>query len=462
MSVRQAILGLLLALSLVPLAGGSLAWQDGASEEGNEAQSQFPGVPLAQPSYDTLRVASNGETLPYHVWVDWVPELVTTPDGGAWTFFGAQTRLGDGPASRRLFASRFDPELRVWLPAEALPGDRVQFGPAAVADSQGRVHLVYSELTPDDAGKGSTLLYARFDADGARSEPIAVASDPAAGFQMMPALAADAADRVHAVWRDQRGVSAEARAALPANADLYGSALVDGTWSTAEPVTVREADDVSAAWPLLAVDGDRLVAVWSLYQGTTEEEMKTAFRVEWSSRSTDGRGDWSPPRPIVEQRDDEIGGRLIDLAGSDAGVAVIYGRFARATNQLALKRLPPGGDEWSADVALSAGDYGYLPTMAMTSEGRAFVVYNTRRTRNVEIGAISVLPEGTGTAAVTLTASEDGVQARAAVALDAAGRPWVVYMHQPVGSSAATEIRTLRGIALGPVIELATATPTAP
>lgn len=448
MPVRRAVLGLLLALVLLPLAAAPLAAQEEDTAAVDDTQPQFPGVPLAQPSYDTLRVADNGATLPYHVWVDWVPELVTTSDGGAWAFFGAQARLGEGPASRRLFASRFDPALRVWLPASPMPGERVQFGPAAVVDSLGRVHLVYSELTGDAAVPGSTLLYVRLDRDGTRTDPVAVATNPASGFQMMPALAVDAADRVHALWRDQRGVSAEARTALPANADLYGATLVDDRWGAVEAVTVREAADVNAAWPLLAVAGDRLVAVWSLYKGTTEEEMKTATRVEWSTRPADASGAWAPPQTLVERNQDEIGGRLIDLAGSDDGVAVIYGRFARSANQLALKRLPKGGDAWSPDLPLSTGDYGYLPTLAMTPDGRAFVVYNTRRNRDVEIGTVSVLPDGTVAPPVSLTASEDGVQARAAVAVDATGRPWVVYMHQPVGSSAATEIRALRGAVL--------------
>ena len=46
-----------------------------------------------------------------------MPQIVTTPDGGAWAFFTAQIRTEEGYGDRRLFASRFDPELRVWLPA---------------------------------------------------------------------------------------------------------------------------------------------------------------------------------------------------------------------------------------------------------------------------------------------------------------------------------------------------------
>ena len=49
-------------------------------------------------------------------------------------------------------------------------------------------------------------------------------------------------------------------------------------------LNIREAPDVNPAWPHLVADGERLVAVWSIYHGTTADEMKGAVRVEWSSR----------------------------------------------------------------------------------------------------------------------------------------------------------------------------------
>ncbi len=61
-------------------------------------------------------VDDNGIGRAYRVWEEWVPEVVTTPDGGAWVFFTAQIRTSEGNTDRRLFASRFDPELKVWLP----------------------------------------------------------------------------------------------------------------------------------------------------------------------------------------------------------------------------------------------------------------------------------------------------------------------------------------------------------
>ena len=70
-----------------------------------------PPPEVSQPAYDVLRIDENGIGRAYRVWEEWVPQVVTTPDGGAWAFFTAQVRTPDGNADRRLFASRFDPEL---------------------------------------------------------------------------------------------------------------------------------------------------------------------------------------------------------------------------------------------------------------------------------------------------------------------------------------------------------------
>ena len=51
---------------------------------------------MSQPAYDVLRVDDNGIGRAYRVWEEWVPEVVTTPDGGAWVFFTAQIRSQDG------------------------------------------------------------------------------------------------------------------------------------------------------------------------------------------------------------------------------------------------------------------------------------------------------------------------------------------------------------------------------
>src|SRR3712207_4161876 len=69
-----------------------------------------------QTSYDVIRVADDGGNgIPYVIWVQWTPSIVTTPDGGAWAFFSAQPAGTEGAGNRGfLYASRFDPGSGVW------------------------------------------------------------------------------------------------------------------------------------------------------------------------------------------------------------------------------------------------------------------------------------------------------------------------------------------------------------
>ena len=243
--------------------GSLLAWlSPSATLAQDSTASPTPEVPappeVSQPAYEVFRVDDNGIGRPYRVWEEWVPEIVTTPDGGAWVFFTAQIRSQDGNTNRRLFAARFDPELRVWLPARALGSDTTQFGASAVVDSQGVVHLVYSNRAGDSSEAWSQLVYQRF-VNGAWTDPVPVAPSPDAGHQMLASLTIDEHDGLHVVWRDQRFVTPEARAALATNADLLSSDLVEGEWTEPALINIREAPDVNPAWPHLVADGDRLL-----------------------------------------------------------------------------------------------------------------------------------------------------------------------------------------------------------
>lgn len=449
---------IVLALALLPIAAvvpvGREELPPGeaagvAAQDGTPTPAQptpFPGKPAPQPSYDTLRVEANGLVVPYHIWIDWLPALVTTRDGGAWVFFGAQARTADGLGARRLYGARFDPDRSVWMPATVMPGGVAQFGPAAAVDSQGVVHVVYSDVAA--AGEvGSTLVYTRSTPDGGWTDPAAIAPDPNAGYQMMADIAIDASDGIHVLWRDQRLATPEERAAHPANGDLYVSDLVDGSWTPPIQVMERNGDTAVAGWPHLAANGDHLVAIWSIYGGTTEEDMKSADRIDWASRPLGDPAAWSAAAPLLVRPDDarEIGGRLVDVAMDPrGGMVVVYGSYERARNELAVRRLGADNGGWSEPEIIGVGDYGYLPAAGINDDGTLFIAFNSGRNRNVEIGALAVHPDGSLAAPVTLTPAEDGLQARAMVAVGADGAPWVVYMHQPPGESAVTELRVLR------------------
>jgi hypothetical protein len=431
-----------------------LLWPGTVLAQGSEAEAapQPPPPPeVPQPAYDVFRIDDGGVGRAYRVWEEWVPQIVTTSDGGAWTFFTAQPRTEDGYGDRRLYASRFDPDLMVWLPARSIGGpSSTQFGASAVVDSKGVIHLVYSDRATDTSDSWSQLVYQRY-VDGAWTTPAPVAPDPDAGHQMLASLAIDSHDGLHVVWRDQRFVSPEERAALPTNADLLASSLVDGEWTTPVQINVREAPDVNPAWPHLVTDGDRLIAVWSIYRGTTADEMKSAIRVEWSSRPVSDPDGWSKPETLYEREGGEAGGRLIDLASDPrGGVIVVYGLYNRSTNELYLQRLGAGGSGWDAPVLVASGDFGYLPVVKVSTDGTIFAVFNVGRNRDVDIGGLIMDPSGSGAGAVTLTPAEDGVTARASIALDQDGRPWIVYMNQPAGASNVTEIQSLRGATFVP------------
>lgn len=423
-----------------------------AQESTPSATPQAPPPPpeVSQPAYDVLRVDDNGIGRAYRVWEEWVPEVVTTPDGGAWVFFTAQIRTSEGSTERRLFASRFDPEKKVWLPARGMGSSATQFGATAATDSQGVVHLIYSNRVGDSSDAWSQLVYQRL-VNGSWTDPVPVAPHPDAGHQMLASLAIDAHDGLHVVWRDQRFVTPEARAKLATNADLLSSDLVEGEWTKPTLINNREAPDVNPGWPHLVADGDRLVVVWSIYRGTTAEEMKSAVRVDWSTRPLDASRGWSTPQTLYMREGGDAGGRLIDLAADPRGGAVVvYGLFDHGNNDLMLQRLDAGNDAWTAPVLIAHGDFGYLPAVTIAGDGTIYAVFNNGRNRDVDIGGLIADASGQSSGAVTLTPAEGGVTARASIALDRDETPWVVYMHQPEGSTNVTEIQTVRAATFTP------------
>lgn len=404
-----------------------------------------------QPSYDVLRIEQDGTVMPYNIWVDWLPLIVTTPDNGAWVFFSAQSKRGDGSlGTKRLYAARFDPHLGVWSPGRAMPGGEIQFGPAAVVDSKGVVHVVYSDRRTADAGVYSTLVYTHSNAQGGWEAPIPVAADPNAGHQMMPSLTVDGSDRLYLMWRDQRSVDPVAREALSANADVFASDYVDGAWSSPTQVSQRPGPDVNAGWPHIVLDGDRLIGVWSVYQGTAEAQEQSAKSVVWSTRPVSDPRAWSAPQPLIEQQDNRIGGRLVDIVVNPGGGAtLLFGQFKDDSNSLFLRRLAAGGTEFGEPVPLGTGDFGFWPNLAIGPDGNQYVVFTNGRGDVVDVGVQKIAAESTEPGApINLTESEEGLQAQADISVGQDGRTWIIYMHQSTDRKI-FEIRVLRGAQLG-------------
>ncbi|CAN5619247.1 hypothetical protein BH23CHL5_BH23CHL5_07360 [soil metagenome] len=407
-----------------------------------------------QPSFDTIRVQDGEETRLYQASILWSPVIVPLADGSAWAFFTAQLRLPTEPGAEpaltnfRVLAARFDPSAGTWSPAIALPGE-IGFGPSAVADDQGTVHLVYTiraNLEPNSYG---SLVYLRSTPEGVWTGPTLVAANESAGHQLSPDLTVDASGGVHVAWQDQRNVSEELRVANASNADILISDLnPDGTWSEPVQLNVRAEELVNASRPNLLADGDRLVAVWSMYSPELEVGLDSATHVQWSTRPINDTEGWSEPQTLFERGDTLIGGRFLDVAGNGSGdIAVLFGRRTANENQLFLQRLPSGSDDWSPPSLVSAGNRGSYPRMSMGPDGTVYAVYNlSDSTQAVQVGAIAIAQDETSAGAeVALTLGEERQQGIASIAVDNLGRAWVIYLHELPGRPTPTEARVLRG-----------------
>ncbi|CAN5843503.1 hypothetical protein BH20CHL4_BH20CHL4_14740 [soil metagenome] len=412
-----------------------------------------PAHAAVQPSFDTIRVQDGDVARLYQASILWTPLVLPLPDGSAWSFFTAQLKLPTEPGADptlsnfKVFASRFDPASATWSPATALPGE-ISFGPTGVVDSQGTVHLVYTIRANLDPASFGSMVYIKTTPEGGWTGPTLVAASETAGHQLSPDLAIDANDGLHIAWQDQRSVTDEQRAADASNADVFVSDLnPDGTWSEPVQLSERTAESVSnSSRPKLLADGERLVAVWSIY--SPEIGLESATHIEWSTRPVSDAAGWGEPQMMFDQGETLIGGRFLDAEANAGGdIAVVYGRRTATENQLYLQRLPSGTSEWSEPSLIAAGNRGSYPNIALGGDGALYIVYNLVDSGlSVQVGAISVAPGETSAGAeVALTIGEEGQQGIAAVSVGATGRVWVMYLHELPGKPSPTEARVLRG-----------------
>jgi hypothetical protein len=424
-------------------------------------ESSAQPTPEAPPGWDTLRVASNGVGLSYQVWWEWSPLLVPTPDGGAWVFFSAiaappSSATPTAVGTQRLYASRFDPERRVWLPATAIPGGEIQFGPAAAVEPDGTVHLVYTDRERDDPGSLGTLVYIRSDGGVNWTSPTPVAPDPNAGHQLAPSVALDAAGQLHVVWQDQRAVDPSLQQNDASNADIFFSSLVNEEWSEPEQLGTRPSPATYFSRPLLASDGDRLVAVWTVYD---QADPSSAIRIEWSSR--DPGSDWAQAGTLLDRTSSGIyfGGRLLDLASDPTGgVVLVYGvqsvsegtPQATPGTELFLQRLPADSSTWEDAIPLASGDRGVFPSVAVSSDGTVLVAYNAGTGESVNVAAVALAPgSDTPGPEIIVTPGEDGAQGLPVIAVDGTDSVWVLYLAERATGDV-NQIRVVRGVAVPP------------
>jgi hypothetical protein len=411
----------------------------------------------APPGWDTIRVASDGVGLSYQVWWEWSPLILPTPDGGAWAFFSAvaappSSATPVAAGTQRLYASRFDPDRHVWLPATAMPGGQIQFGPAAAAASDGTVHLVYTDRERDDPSSFGTLVYTRSDGAVGWTPPAPVAPDPDAGHQLAASVALDDAGQLHVVWQDQREVDPSLRQNDASNADIFFSSLDGDLWSTPMQLGERPSPASYFSRPLLAADGDRLIAVWSIYD---QADPSSAMRLEWSSR--DPGSEWSEPESLLDRTNSGIyfGGRLVDMASDPTGgVALVYGVQSTAegtpgaapSSVLYLQRIAADSSTWSGAIPLVSRDRGAYPSVTVSSNGTVYAAYNAGSGESVNVAAVAVAPGSDAPGPeVVISSGEDGAQGLPVIAVDDADSVWVLYLAERATGDV-NQIRVVRGV----------------
>jgi hypothetical protein len=182
------------------------------------------------------------------------------------------------------------------------------------------------------------------------------------------------------------------------------------------------------------VDGNRLVAVWSVYTSATGAT--NAARIDWTMRPLDDPNSWAAPTALVVGRGERFGGRNIDLAADpNGGTIVVYSRQVNDTFLFA-RRLAPDATEWGGDVLITAGNRGTAPAVTVSSQGVVYITYNVGVGDVVDVGGVAIPfrsiqpgPEK------ILTQDDPNTQGISAVTTDVTGAPWVIYFSESPGKS---------------------------
>lgn len=376
-----------------------------------------------------LKLFSGEAESGYEVRRQWSPVVVTTRDGTAWVFFIAVAESGESEGKNLLYGVRFDPGTGGWQPGVAMPGGDISFGAAAVTDNRGTVHVVYSVRDSDAPEDFSKLVYTREDGKGGWIDPVEIAPDEKAGHQISPSLAVDANGALHVLWQDQRLFDDASRESSPANADIFASSLEPGgDWSIPVLINFHSPTEVSSR-PHIVADGDRLIALWSVY--TSTYGLDTAARIDWAWRPLDDPLAWTAPEPMTAGRGDSFGGRLVELQADPTGGAVmVYARQGTETF-LFLRRLESDQTTWAGDTLVAFGQRGQYPALTVNEQGTAYISFNAGTGVDTDI-AVSAVPYKSVVVGpeIVITRDDPNTQGYSGIANDVTGKPIIVFFSE--------------------------------
>jgi hypothetical protein len=285
---------------------------------------------------------------------------------------------------------------------------------------------------------------------------VPISAHPDAGHQIAPSVVVDDYQAVHVVWQDQRYRTDGERAASPANADVLACEIGDDGRCMYEPdrLSLPSRQGEIGNRPQVTTDGERIIAVWSTYAGTTDEELTSATQISWAARGLDFGPGWSAAQPAVLPEGTAIGGRLVDVASDPTGgVVLVYGRRTEYT-QTFFTRLAAGSNAWDAPILLGDGIRGAFPSVAVGPDGTSYVVYNRGSAQAVTVVGQQIAPGATtATRETEISTAQFGRKGQPVVDVTSSGEVWVMYVFEPVLSGelnadqVPNEIRVERGVA---------------
>jgi hypothetical protein len=294
----------------------------------------------------------------------------------------------EGTGDRALIAVGVDPEGDVWatssqmgtlelvfapLPPWSAPVDfarseEVADLPAIASDSEGRLHVLWSDA-PVPYEPGAALLYSRRDETSTSSGSEVRWTSPAQvlpsadGKADQPALTV-VGDQLHAVWRGGR------EAQIFHSQAFVSDAYAASGWQEPQPVSAPAA---LASWPDIAAGvGGTLHVVYAV--------PVNEGRGIYYTRSDGGDG-WSEARQIFDAAGE--GWAMSDYprlaVGLDGAIHVVWVRADPLGNDLTqaiyYAHSVDGGETWSEPLEVVEGVYSW-PELATGSVGTVQLLWN--------------------------------------------------------------------------------------
>lgn len=253
-------------------------------------------------------------------------------------------------------------------PLSYAEAEGIPFVPALALDSEGRLHIVWSEEA-EGGLPGASLFYARRDQATTSSgtevrwtSPTEILPSPNRGADQPSLLALGS--QLHAVWRGgQTGEILYSQA-------FANDAYVASGWTEPQPLP---SPAVLGSWPHLAADlGGTLHVVYAL-------PVNEGRGIYYTS-SADGGQTWSGARQIFDAAAagwamSDYPRLAVDMAGT---IHVVWTRVAPFGNGLAqaiaYAQTVDGGETWSEPLEVAEGAYAW-PQVIASSTGQVHLLW---------------------------------------------------------------------------------------